>query len=31
LYCKNRPACPIWYVEKRKKRHQKEYHPCDSL
>lgn len=22
LYCKNRSACPIWYIEKRKKRHK---------
>jgi hypothetical protein len=24
LYCKNRSACPIWYIEKRKKRHKNE-------
>jgi len=24
LYCKNRSACPIWFIEKRRKRLQKE-------
>jgi len=31
LYCKNRSACPIWFIEKRRKRLQKEEQAAAAL
>jgi uncharacterized 2Fe-2S/4Fe-4S cluster protein (DUF4445 family) len=31
LYCKHRPACPIWFIEKRRKRQRKEETAAASL
>jgi uncharacterized 2Fe-2S/4Fe-4S cluster protein (DUF4445 family) len=31
LYCKNRSACPIWFIEKRRKRFQKEEQAAGAL
>jgi uncharacterized 2Fe-2S/4Fe-4S cluster protein (DUF4445 family) len=31
IYCKNRSACPIWFIEKRRKRLQKEEQAAEAL
>jgi hypothetical protein len=31
LYCKNRSACPIWFIEKRRKRLQKKEQAAAAL
>jgi hypothetical protein len=31
IYCKNRSACPIWFIEKRRKRLQKEEQAAAAL
>jgi hypothetical protein len=31
IYCKNRSACPIWFIEKRRKRLQKEERAAAAL
>jgi hypothetical protein len=30
IYCKNRSACPIWFIEKRRKRVQKEEQAAEA-
>lgn len=31
LYCKNRSACPIWYLEKRRRREEKEQQAASAV